>query len=853
MSKENEPVGTIISRMDSPSPSSVDFVVTKGIVHRGQYVETDYSEGTMIALVTDVVKTNRYFERADSVKEFENSGTELFEQFPTGEWEYLVAKTRPLGVFNANSIRRSTFPPSPGTKVSIASKENLKKFFRFDEENGLLLGKIEHHDVEVKPGLNALLKRHLSILAMSGFGKSFLVSCLIEELLDRKKEHGRIAVVALDPHGEYTSFALQPKDKNKNDYSAKTKIVRAREMKIGVPKLSVPILSNIIPGLSAAQKREFERIISRLNKEMREGLGPYGLEELKQSIVQDKDMNENTRSALIAWILSLQELRLFSKTDNPGIFDVIKPGQLTVVDLSDIIDLRKKQIIVSYFAQRLFFERRKKTVPPFLLIVEEAHQFCLSEDTEILTLAGWKKYSEINVGDLAFSYNKDNGKLEPSPIERVIVKDHDGEMIRLYNEDSIDALVTGDHRVLCYVRATDMQRKWKWSEPRFISAKNLPTAFKIPVVADVPSNSICNIDEDLIKILGWIITDGWPHFYHNRKQSYFEISQATAKGQILEEMKQVMQRRFLESKIYTRQRVLLIHNNKSVSHSEENTFYLGKNVSDEIKTWLGIHPHRIPRKFLENASPGQLKIMFEALAQGDGNESVSRINRHRYIAFHPGYDVGLANDFQELCVRLGYSAVQKSNPSSGLKILVSFRRKYASIRKATKEYYRGKTWDITVKNGAFVVRRNGRVFITGNCPERAIAEQSVSKGIMRTIAREGRKFGASLCLVSQRPIQLDTTTLSQCSTNIILRITNPYDLDHIGKSAEALDKRSMDMITSLRVGEALLVGEAASSPVFFSVRQRKSMESQHEISLEKAATDFEQGKEKQEQETEEFL
>src|SRR3989344_3126320 len=90
---------TVISGMDSPSPSALDFVVNQGVVHRGQFVELDYSEGTMICLVTDVYKTNRYFERAESVKEFESSGTKLFEQFPTAEWEYLVAKTKPLGVF----------------------------------------------------------------------------------------------------------------------------------------------------------------------------------------------------------------------------------------------------------------------------------------------------------------------------------------------------------------------------------------------------------------------------------------------------------------------------------------------------------------------------------------------------------------------------------------------------------------------------------------------------------------------------------------------------------------------------------------------------------------------------------
>ena len=129
----------------------------------------------------------------------------------------------------------------------------------------------------------------------------------------------------------------------------------------------------------------------------------------------------------------------------------------------------------------------------------------------------------------------------------------------------------------------------------------------------------------------------------------------------------------------------------------------------------------------------------------------------------------------------------------------------------------------------------------------------MAKPIIETIAREGRKFGASLCLISQRPKRLSTTTLAQCNTNLILRITNPYDLKHLAESSEGIDSASERMITSLQVGEALIVGEAVRFPVFFKVRERKSAESKHEVSLEKAGLDFEEKKEKELEEADEFL
>ena len=139
------------------------------------------------------------------------------------------------------------------------------------------------------------------------------------------------------------------------------------------------------------------------------------------------------------------------------------------------------------------------------------------------------------------------------------------------------------------------------------------------------------------------------------------------------------------------------------------------------------------------------------------------------------------------------------------------------------------------------------------CPEKASEEKAVARGIIRTIAREGRKFGASLCLISQRPVQLDTTTLSQCNTHIILRITNPYDLKHIGETSEGIDARTQSMISSLRVGEGIIVGEAVNFPVFFKFRKRKSAPSRHEFSLEQAAIDFENSEGKNREEAESFL
>ena len=118
---------------------------------------------------------------------------------------------------------------------------------------------------------------------------------------------------------------------------------------------------------------------------------------------------------------------------------------------------------------------------------------------------------------------------------------------------------------------------------------------------------------------------------------------------------------------------------------------------------------------------------------------------------------------------------------------------------------------------------------------------------------EERKFGASLGLISQRPVQLSTTALSQASTHIIMKVTNPYDLEHIGESCEGIDRSMQNSITTLRVGEALVVGEAVNFPVFFKVRRRKSRKSSKGESIEVIAKRFEEMNKKEKEDVEAFI
>ena len=91
--------------------------------------------------------------------------------------------------------------------------------------------------------------------------------------------------------------------------------------------------------------------------------------------------------------------------------------------------------------------------------------------------------------------------------------------------------------------------------------------------------------------------------------------------------------------------------------------------------------------------------------------------------------------------------------------------------------------------------------------------EGTAAAAVRRIAKEGRKYGIGVMLVSQRPSEIDPTILSQCGTLIALRLTNATDRGHIRSAASDNLEGLFSMLPILRTGEAIIVGEAVNLPV----------------------------------------
>jgi len=114
------------------------------------------------------------------------------------------------------------------------------------------------------------------------------------------------------------------------------------------------------------------------------------------------------------------------------------------------------------------------------------------------------------------------------------------------------------------------------------------------------------------------------------------------------------------------------------------------------------------------------------------------------------------------------------------------------------------------------------------CPQQGVAKSSTT---LRTVAAEGRKFGLGLCVVTQRPAKIDKNVLSQCATQIILKLTSPNDLKVIAQSIEGFTEGMDDDIQGLPIGVALITGSSLSRPMIVEIRVRETKHGGEDVSV----------------------
>lgn len=97
-------------------------------------------------------------------------------------------------------------------------------------------------------------------------------------------------------------------------------------------------------------------------------------------------------------------------------------------------------------------------------------------------------------------------------------------------------------------------------------------------------------------------------------------------------------------------------------------------------------------------------------------------------------------------------------------------------------------------------------------PKSDLTKYRASKYAIEKIAKEGRKYGVTLGIISQRPSEISETIFSQCNNFIAMRLTNPDDQNYVKKLLPDTLGNITDSLPTLKSGEALLIGESIMLP-----------------------------------------
>lgn len=315
---------------------------------------------------------------------------------------------------------------------------------------------------------------------------------------------------------------------------------------------------------------------------------------------------------------------------------------------------------------------------------------CYDSETEVLTQNGFKKFADLMPDDRVGNWNPATEDIHLAKPLAYQTRDYCGPMLKVTGK-RFDLMVTPEHKVGYYRRDgkfTTRSAERYAASPCYI----MPTSGMF--VGDGPSWPV-----DWASLAGWLVSEGSV----DRNALSPRVSIYQKKTEQCKEIERVLAGLELDYSIATDNRSGV---RKYSLHAESSAFVL-QAMGDELR--------KLPRSLL-NSGQESLSATFRAMMAGDGHTGQCGSR------YYPSINVGLIEDFVELCHKLGYGTrvVHRRAPTSfkadaEIYLCKVYRGPRASPKSAIWVQYSGKVYDVTSETGFLVVRRNGVICISGNC------------------------------------------------------------------------------------------------------------------------------------------
>lgn len=369
-----DPIGIIYGNVGT---TEFRFAVSDRSVKRNEYIEVAHPEcGAVLGQVGEVTReTDLSFDRAQKLS--------IGEEVSIGE--QVAALVSVIGYRDdKNTLMVPRTPFEAGAKVFKASEKLVRSVLglKEDKETGAYVGMLKGHDIKIYIDINSMVQKHAAILAKTGGGKSYFLGVMVEELLKKG-----VPLVIIDPHGEYSSI-MHPNN-NAKDLAQMDRFgikpmgfadkVVEYSPDVGINKTAVPLKFDEI-NLDAKDLMDFMDskkggtqlgILRRVTRSLAAEKKFYSMDDITSLVKKDKNPSKWNIINVLEYI---QSTGIFGEPPT-RISNLVKEGQGTIINLKGISP-DVQEMVVARMAKKLFLARKLNRIPPMMLVVEEAHNFC---------------------------------------------------------------------------------------------------------------------------------------------------------------------------------------------------------------------------------------------------------------------------------------------------------------------------------------------------------------------------------------------------------------------------------------------------------------------------------------------
>lgn len=298
----------------------------------------------------------------------------------TRDFDKLIGDCKIIGFRESGVMKNIRTPFVNDAKIEIADDKFIEDTVGLNIDNESFIGMLEHHpDLKISLDLKKTITKHIAVLAKSGAGKSYTVGVLLEEVMKKN-----IPIVILDPHNEYSSIKYPNTDKkdlkrlekvnlkphgfleNVKEFSPDTNVnPQCEPISLDINKMKPQDLMDSLPQkLTPGQQSLLFNVISNLSNRI-------NIDELIFNVSNEES---NSKWSLITMLEQFKKFKVFSANPTP-LQEIVKFKRSSIISLKGV-EPYVQEIFVAGLLRDLFEARKKEEIPPFLLVLEEAHNFC---------------------------------------------------------------------------------------------------------------------------------------------------------------------------------------------------------------------------------------------------------------------------------------------------------------------------------------------------------------------------------------------------------------------------------------------------------------------------------------------